>query len=178
MIKVQQKHPSSVLLSSKNDPLQEVRAAFRQPLLAAAVAAASNDSSIATGTSTTATTTKQATKNDTIESRYQNGMNRFAFLRMNARQYKPRTYNHTAMSNSNTNGSTTATNGTERFIYKNGKRYPLHSIAQDGTVRNNQRGYVVSPYDGKNLDPQAVTRHRNNLKRAGFINNAHAKGMF
>ena len=132
-----------------NDPLQQVRDEFRRPILS------------------------DPSGSNTIESRYHYGINRFAFLRMNTTHYKPRARNQTTNENS---GS--ADTGTERYIYKNGQRYALHSIQEGGTLRSNQRGYVISPYDGKNLDPQAVTRHRQNLKRAGFINNSHAKGMF
>jgi hypothetical protein len=152
ILKVQQKQSKAMTTKSQSqrkDPLQQVRDEFRQPLL--------ND--------TTGSTSS-------IESRYQNGINRFSFLRMNTVQYKPRTHNHTNSYNAGTE------TGTERYIYKNGQRFALHSIQEDGTLRNNQRGYVISPYDGKNLDPQSVTRHRQSLKRAGFINNLHAKGMF
>jgi hypothetical protein len=157
IVKVQQKESQSKSLPK--EPLQQVRDAFRQPLVEL------NDSSASAFSAAAGT----------IESRYQHGINRCSFLRMNTRQYKPRTYNHTTITAANNN---TAVNGTERYIYKNGQRFALHSLQQDGTLRHNQRGYVVSPYDGKNLDPQSVTRHRQNLKRAGFINNAHAKGMF
>lgn len=151
IVKVQQEQSKAMTTKSQSqrkDALQQIRDEFRQPIL--------ND--------TTGSTSS-------IESRYQYGINRFSFLRMNTIQYKPRTHNN----NSNNSGTET---GTERYIYKNGQRFALHSIQEDGTLRNNQRGYVISPYDGKNLDPQSVTRHRQSLKRAGFINNLHAKGMF
>ena len=162
IVKVQQKQSKPKTKKPQlqpTNPLQQVRDEFRQPTF--------NETR---GTSTT-----------TIESRYQYGINRLSFLRMNTIQCKPRTHNY-AKDASNTSGTdttgTTTSTGTERYMYKNGQRYALHSI-QDGTLRNNQRsGYVISPYDGKNLDPQSVTRHRQSLKRAGFINNLHAKGMF
>lgn len=37
---------------------------------------------------------------------------------------------------------------------------------------------VVSNFDGKNLDPCSVNRHNTQLKRMGFSNNLHAKGLF
>jgi hypothetical protein len=61
-----------------------------------------------------------------------------------------------------------------RWIYKDGEK--LQSDA-GGTIRDS-KGRVVSNYDGANMDPEMVTRHRKSLKRAGFVNNEHAKGVF
>lgn len=36
----------------------------------------------------------------------------------------------------------------------------------------------VSNWDGKNMDPCSVKHHFGNLRRAGFRNNEHAKGIF
>ena len=36
----------------------------------------------------------------------------------------------------------------------------------------------TSNWSGTNLDPCSVKRHQNSLKRAGFKNNADAKGIF
>ena len=183
IIKVQQKQQPSVVASKtktqskpQQNPLQQLREEFRRPF----VVAVSNDSNATTTKTTTAAAATTITTGETIDARYQYGRNRFSFLRMNTIHYQPRTYNHTSIhgsaNNSSNNNNTNTTNGTERYMYKNGQRYPLH--ADEGTLRHHPRGYVVSPYDGKNLDPQSVTRHRQNLKRMGFINNAHAKGMF
>lgn len=62
-----------------------------------------------------------------------------------------------------------------RWIYKNGQR--LHADAESGTLRDGN-GKVVSNWDGKNLDPDSIKRHRKQLHRAGFVNNYHAKGVF
>ena len=59
-----------------------------------------------------------------------------------------------------------------RWIYKDGKRVDLG----EATTRDGKR--VVSSYDGKNLDPESVKRHNQQLRRAGFVNNTHAKGIF
>jgi hypothetical protein len=59
------------------------------------------------------------------------------------------------------------------WVYKDGQRLS----AENGTLRDSG-GRVVSSFDGKNLDPESVKRHRQQLKRAGFVNNAHAKGFF
>ena len=44
------------------------------------------------------------------------------------------------------------------------------------TVRKSHR--VVSNFDGSNLDPCSVKTHNQQLKRMGFANNLHAKGLF
>lgn len=36
----------------------------------------------------------------------------------------------------------------------------------------------ISNWTGTNMDPDAVSRHYHGLKRAGFQNNSHAKGIF
>ena len=61
-----------------------------------------------------------------------------------------------------------------RWIYKDGEK--LQSDDK-GTVRD-AKGKVVSNWDGKNLDPDSVRTHKKLLNRAGFVNNAHAKGVF
>jgi hypothetical protein len=59
-----------------------------------------------------------------------------------------------------------------RWIYKDGVK-----VAGDaGTKIVN--GRVVSNWNGKNLDPDSVRLHNKQLKRAGFLSNAHAKGVF
>lgn len=59
-----------------------------------------------------------------------------------------------------------------RWVYKNGKRLDSHAPVRD------KNGRVVSNWDGKNLDPDNVKQHNYQLKRMGFRNNAHAKGVF
>lgn len=44
--------------------------------------------------------------------------------------------------------------------------------------QNNNEGKAVSNWTGKNMDPDAVKRHFNGLKRVGFRNNHDAKGIF
>ena len=61
------------------------------------------------------------------------------------------------------------------WVYKDGER--LEHAGGGGTLRDSN-GRVVSNWDGKNLDPDSVKRHKHLLKRAGFVNNAHAKGYF
>ena len=53
--------------------------------------------------------------------------------------------------------------GTTRFVYgKEGKREKA----------------AFTNWDGSNLDPDSVSRHYHSLNRAGFRDNAHAKGFF
>lgn len=61
----------------------------------------------------------------------------------------------------------------QRWIYKDGEKYEN----VNGTIRG-AKGRVHTNWDGKNLDPESVKRHRQQLKRCGFVNNAHAKGIF
>ena len=64
-------------------------------------------------------------------------------------------------------------NQSGRWIYRDGKQIEgLEATNRDGSTR------VISNWDGKNLDPESVTKHNKQLRRAGFVNNAHAKGMF
>mmetsp|Transcript_19291 Transcript_19291/g.25041 ORF Transcript_19291/g.25041 Transcript_19291/m.25041 type:complete len:137 (+) Transcript_19291:63-473(+) len=54
---------------------------------------------------------------------------------------------------------------------------------KDGTKHVNCLGTLPEKarwtnWDGKNMDPDSVARHHHTLKRAGFVNNAHAKGFF
>ena len=37
---------------------------------------------------------------------------------------------------------------------------------------------ATSNWTGSNMDPDSVKRHQHSLNRAGFRNNAHAKGLF
>mmetsp|Transcript_5158 Transcript_5158/g.7848 ORF Transcript_5158/g.7848 Transcript_5158/m.7848 type:complete len:142 (-) Transcript_5158:130-555(-) len=37
---------------------------------------------------------------------------------------------------------------------------------------------ALSNWDGSNMDPDSVSRHYHGLKRAGFVDNSHAKGIF
>ena len=59
------------------------------------------------------------------------------------------------------------------YVYKDGKL-----VDEGEATRRDANGRVVSNWDGKNLDPCSVKRHFTGLKRAGFVNNTHAKGIF
>lgn len=64
-----------------------------------------------------------------------------------------------------------AQTGETRWVYKPGG----DKVHGDASARKTQ---VVSNFDGKNLDPCSVKRHNSHLKRMGFVNNLHAKGLF
>jgi hypothetical protein len=59
------------------------------------------------------------------------------------------------------------------WVYKDGKRLE----GQSATSRDSN-GKVHSNWNGKNMDPCSVKTHKQQLKRAGFLNNSHAKGIF
>lgn len=61
--------------------------------------------------------------------------------------------------------------GRVRLVYKNGEG----RIDGDAEARERAR---YSNWDGGNLDPDSVARHRHQLGRMGFRDNAHAKGIF
>ena len=60
-----------------------------------------------------------------------------------------------------------------KWVYKDGSRLEV----VEGTLRDG-KGKALSSFDGTNLDPESVTRHRKHLKNLGFSNNLHAKGFF
>jgi hypothetical protein len=64
--------------------------------------------------------------------------------------------------------------GGGRWVYKDGKRL---ACEEGGTLRD-ANGRVVSNWSGKNMDPDSIKRHKQQLNRAGFVNNGHAKGVF
>lgn len=101
---------------------------------------------------------------ETVQDRLRKATDRAAFLRITTVKTKPRA----------TTTTTQSGNSGGRWIYKDGKA--LQSDAT-GTLRDN-KGRVVSNWDGKNMDPCSVKRHRQQLNRAGFVNNSHAKGVF
>lgn len=59
------------------------------------------------------------------------------------------------------------------YVYKDGKL-----VEESELTKRDANGRVVSNWDGKNMDPCQVKRHNVGLKRAGFVNNMHAKGIF
>jgi hypothetical protein len=90
----------------------------------------------------------------TVESRLKIAQDRLSFLRITTTKIKPR-------------------GQAGRWVYRNGQR--LENF--NGTLRDD-KGRVHSSFDGKNMDPEMVSKHVKNLNRAGFVNNLHAKGIF
>lgn len=93
--------------------------------------------------------------NESLDQRLKDADNRLSFLRMVTPKERRKS----------------GEGGT--WVYKDGERLE-HS---NGTLRDSN-GRVVTNWDGKNLDPDHVKQHNYQLKRAGFVNNAHAKGFF
>ena len=63
--------------------------------------------------------------------------------------------------------------GVTRWVYRSSGEKD-----EDGTGTARKTGQVVSNFTGSNLDPCNVKRHNQQLKRMGFANNLHAKGLF
>jgi len=94
---------------------------------------------------------------ETAQLRLKDAESRLSFLRMTTPKTKRQT--------EKTGGGT--------WVYREGQRLK----AEKGTLRDSS-GRVVANWDGKNLDPESIKRHRQQLKRMGFVNNSHAKGFF
>ena len=74
---------------------------------------------------------------------------------------------HAAASSQTTNQA-----GVTRWVYrKSGK-----DANGQATMRKTRQ--AVSNFNGSNLDQCSVNRHNHHLKKLGFVNNLHAKGMF
>eukprot|EP00543_Licmophora_paradoxa_P003226 CAMPEP_0202441396 /NCGR_PEP_ID=MMETSP1360-20130828/894_1 /ASSEMBLY_ACC=CAM_ASM_000848 /TAXON_ID=515479 /ORGANISM="Licmophora paradoxa, Strain CCMP2313" /LENGTH=144 /DNA_ID=CAMNT_0049056369 /DNA_START=6 /DNA_END=440 /DNA_ORIENTATION=+ len=97
---------------------------------------------------------------ETLDGRLKTAGEKIAFLRI----VTPARGSRQGDGNGNGNGG--------RWIYKDGKRI------EGGAATTRGGGKVHSNWDGKNLDPCSVKRHGQQLKRAGFVNNLHAKGLF
>lgn len=75
-----------------------------------------------------------------------------------------------------------SSSSTTRLIYTKDGVVELNS--ENGTdnvgvgTRRDSNGKVISNWNGKNLDPCSVKTHNSQLKRMGFLNNLHAKGIF
>jgi len=93
--------------------------------------------------------------NETLQNRLQKAGEQIAFLRI----ISPK--------NSHPTGESSG-----RWIYRDGERI------EDGEATTLDGSRVVSGYNGYNFDPCMVKRHNTSLKRAGFVNNLHAKGIF
>ena len=93
----------------------------------------------------------------TVEERLKKAQDRASFLRITMPQHGKRL-----------RGDNSGT-----WVYREGEK--LQNV--NGTLRDSN-GRVHTNWDGSNLDPCSVKRHKHSLKRAGFVNNAHAKGIF
>jgi hypothetical protein len=131
--------------------MQELRQQFRAPLLQPLT------------TTTTSTPDEKKKEELLLQARLKQAFDRAAFLRMTTVKSKPK-------------------GDAGRWVYKNGQRFNIteDSAAGATTARDDaSTGHrVVSNWNGKNLDPESVSRHRKQLHRSGFVNNSHAKGIF
>lgn len=146
---------SSSSLSKKQSSLptiEQVRQAFRENVDAAS-----------------------SSERPSIEERLREAESRLAVWRMSSihvpRRRRPSPQQQQASSSSSSSSI---------WIYKDGKRYAVNDLAAaEATLRDGTASHrVVSNWDGSNLDPTSVTRHNQQLKRLGFVNNLHAKGIF
>ncbi|KAL3797511.1 hypothetical protein HJC23_009875 [Cyclotella cryptica] len=71
------------------------------------------------------------------------------------------------------NDASTNQKGVTRWVYRSSGEKDA-----DGKATPRKSGQVVSNFTGSNLDPCNVKRHNQQLKRMGFANNLHAKGLF
>jgi len=82
----------------------------------------------------------------------------------------------TPKTNMNSSSDTESSSGKKRYIYT--KDGVVEIDGNGGGTTRDSSGRVVSNWDGKNLDPCSVKVHNAQLKRMGFVNNLHAKGIF
>mmetsp|Transcript_12516 Transcript_12516/g.34745 ORF Transcript_12516/g.34745 Transcript_12516/m.34745 type:complete len:144 (+) Transcript_12516:17-448(+) len=104
------------------------------------------------------TTFREQESKLSIEERLKKAEDRVSFLRITAPQTKRRRHHG---------------DGGGTWVYKDGKKLEN----KNGTLRDD-KGRVHTNWDGKNLDPCSVKRHNVSLRRGGWANNAHAKGIF
>lgn len=135
--------------NSRNDPVSEMRREFRRPLA----------------------------DMETIEQRLQLAQSRLSFLRMSSVKQRPKSNAESATAEGSPLSSSSSFSGGGTWVYRNGERLKVGTEGET-TLRDGTNSRVISPYDGKNLDPESVTRHKKSLRRAGFTNNSHAKGIF
>ena len=110
-----------------------------------------------------------------IQSCLQKAGEQIAYLRIITPKSAQRSNN--ASGGSQSSSSDTKQKGKIRLIYTKEGVVEIKDGESGGQVRG-ANGRVVSNWDGKNLDPCSVKTHNSQLKRAGFANNLHAKGLF
>jgi hypothetical protein len=75
--------------------------------------------------------------------------------------------------------SGSSSSSSKRWVYtKDGVVEIVEGEDGNASAFRRDGGKVVSNWDGKNLDPCAVKTHHGQLRRMGFQNNLHAKGLF
>ena len=74
---------------------------------------------------------------------------------------------------STSSSSTTTQSGVTRWVYRS-----TGEKDADGKATKRTASQVVSNFTGSNHDPCNIKRHNQHLKKLGFVNNLHAKGLF
>lgn len=113
------------------------------------------------------------TSSEKIADLIQEAGKKIAFLRIVTPKDMWRTTSNAAVGEEAITTQETNQSGVTRWIYRSSGEKDA-----DGKPIMRKSGRVVSSYDGKNLDPCSVNRHNAQLKRMGFANNLHAKGLF
>lgn len=97
---------------------------------------------------------------------------KIAFLRIVTPKDMWQKTGQATIKNAASSSKTTNQAGVTRWVYsKSGK-----DVNGQATMRKKRQ--VISNYDGGNLDPCSMKRHNYHLKKLGFVNNLHAKGLF
>ena len=104
------------------------------------------------------------TDQDEIQTRMNKAGEKIAFLRIVTPKKKPNVEDKSGQVSS------------KRWIYT--KDGPVEIDADGKGTMRDSNGRVVSNFGGKNMDPCHVKTHNGQLKRMGFANNLHAKGLF
>lgn len=110
---------------------------------------------------------------DKISELIQEAGKKIAFLRIITPKDMWRTTTSEVVGGETAAQQETTQSGVTRWVYRSSGEKDAN-----GKPIMRKSGRVVSSYDGKNLDPCSVNRHNAQLKRMGFANNLHAKGLF
>lgn len=114
--------------------------------------------------------------NESLDERLRKADERISFLKM----ITPKMEDSTCYSGcgNNVGDISSGGGGGGRWIYRDGKSIEITAASSDERHRESNGSRVISNWDGNNLDPDSVKRHKYQLNRMGFRSNLHAKGIF